>query len=69
MYIYTGRGVVVVNRVVRSCPIVVDDMILHADLVVIKLEEFNVILGMDWLSHCHTIVNYYIKEVVIEILG
>ena len=31
-------GVVVMNRVVRSCLIVVDDMILHVDLVVIKLD-------------------------------
>ena len=51
------EGIVVINRVVGSCPIVVNDMILHADLVVIKLEEFNVILGMDWLSRYHAIVN------------
>ena len=36
-------------------------------LVVIKLEKFNVILGIDWLSKYHVIVNYYTKEVVIEI--
>ena len=48
IYIFmSAGGVVVINRVVRLCLIVVEDMILHMDLVVIKLEEFNVILGMD----------------------
>ena len=54
-------GVVIMNKVDRSCPIVVDDMILHADLVVIKLEEFNVILGTNWLSKHHAIMNCYTK--------
>ena len=58
-------GVVVMNKVVRSCLIVVDDMNLHANFVVIKLEEFNMILRIDWLSHYHDIVNCYTKEVVI----
>ena len=64
-----ARGVVVTNRVVKSCPIVIDVMTLHADLVVIKLEEFNVILGMDWLFRYHAIVNFHTKEMVIEIPG
>ena len=44
-------------------------MTLHVELVVIKLEEFNMILGMDWLSRYYAIVNYYTMEVVIEIPG
>ena len=39
---------------------------LHADLVVIKLKEFDVILGMDWLSKNHAIVDCQTKEVVLE---
>ena len=62
-------GVIVMNKVVRSCPIVVDDKTLHTYLVVIKLKEFNMILGMDWLSHYHAIVDCYTKELVIEIPG
>ena len=37
--------------------------------MVINLEEFNVILGMDWLFKHHVVVNCYTKEVTIEISG
>ena len=50
-------GMVVVNSVVKVCPILVDDEILYANLVVIKLDEFDVILGMDWLEKHHAIMN------------
>ncbi|KAL0288370.1 UNVERIFIED_CONTAM: hypothetical protein Sangu_2661200 [Sesamum angustifolium] len=43
-------GVILVNMVVRSCSVVVEGVTLYADLVVINLREFEVILGMDWLS-------------------
>ena len=42
---------------------------LYADLIVIKLEEFYIILGMDWLARHHTILNCYTKEIVIDMLG
>ena len=64
-----ARGIVLVNSFMRECPILVDGESLYTDLIVIKLEEFNVILGMDWLVKQHAIVNYYIKEVVIDMLG
>ena len=40
-------GTVIVNMVVRACPIEVEGKTLYVDLVVINLEEFDVILGMD----------------------
>ena len=40
-------GTIIVNMVVRACPIEVESKTLHADLVVINLKEFDVILGMD----------------------
>ena len=33
------------------------------------LVRIDVILDMDWLSKHHTIVDYYTKEVVIDIVG
>ena len=35
------------NMVIRACPIEIEGRTLHADLIVINLEEFDVILGMD----------------------
>ena len=49
---------VVVNSIVKACPILVGGEILNADLIVIKLEEFDVILGMDLLAKYYAIMNY-----------
>ena len=54
---------------VKAGPIEVKGRISHADLMVINLEEFDIILGMDWLFKHHAVVNYYTKEVTIEISG
>ncbi|KAL2243530.1 UNVERIFIED_CONTAM: Transposon Ty3-G Gag-Pol polyprotein [Sesamum indicum] len=57
------------NTVVRSCPIVVEGVTLYANLVVIDLREFDVILEMDWLASNHALVNCQPKEVMVEING
>ncbi|KAL0445943.1 UNVERIFIED_CONTAM: hypothetical protein Slati_1722200 [Sesamum latifolium] len=62
-------GVILANRVVRSCPVVVEGVTLYVDLVVINLKEFDVILGMDWLASNHAIVDCQTKEVAVEING
>ena len=59
-------GTVIVDKVVKSCLVIINGNALHADLVVIKLKEFDVILGMDWLSKNHAIVDCQTKEVVLE---
>ncbi|KAL0291147.1 UNVERIFIED_CONTAM: hypothetical protein Sangu_2543700 [Sesamum angustifolium] len=62
-------GVMLVNTVVRSCPVVVEGVTLYTDLVVINLREFDVILGMDWLSCNHALVDCQTKEVTVEVNG
>ena len=62
-------GIVIVNTVVRACPIEKEGRNLYANLMVIKLKEFDVILGIDWLSKHHAVVNCYTKEVTIETSG
>ncbi|KAL0449665.1 UNVERIFIED_CONTAM: hypothetical protein Slati_1522900 [Sesamum latifolium] len=62
-------GVILANRVVRSCPVVVEGVTLYADLVVIDLKEFDVILGMDWLASNHAVVDCQTKEVAVESMG
>ncbi|KAL4376309.1 hypothetical protein GQ457_02G020130 [Hibiscus cannabinus] len=41
---------VLVNKVFRRCPLMVQDEIFLADLMELPLEEFDLILGMDWLA-------------------
>ncbi|KAL0354353.1 UNVERIFIED_CONTAM: Transposon Ty3-G Gag-Pol polyprotein [Sesamum angustifolium] len=62
-------GVMLVNTVVRSCPVVVEGVTLYADLVVINPREFDVILGMDCLSCNHALVDCQTKEVTVEVNG
>ena len=40
-------GTVIVNMMIRACSIEIEGRILHVDLVVINLEDFDVILGMN----------------------
>ena len=46
---------VVVNRVYKGCPIRIQDYEFPRDLIELSFKEFDVILGMDWLS-CHQVV-------------
>ncbi|KAL2240852.1 UNVERIFIED_CONTAM: Transposon Ty3-I Gag-Pol polyprotein, partial [Sesamum indicum] len=62
-------GFVLVNTMVRSCPVVVEGVTLYADLVVIDLREFDVILGMDWLASNHALVDCQTKDVMVEVNG
>ncbi|KAK8976607.1 hypothetical protein V6N11_057207 [Hibiscus sabdariffa] len=41
---------VTVDRVYRRCPLMVQEETFPADLMELPLEEFDLILGMDWLS-------------------
>ena len=35
---------------VRDIPVLITDRVMHADLIVVRLEHHGVILGMDWLG-------------------
>lgn len=45
------------------------DKELMEDLILLELDEFDVILGMDWLVAYHASVYCYTKEVVFRMLG
>ena len=44
------RYSVIVNRVYRDCPIRIREYEFPGDLIELSFREFDVILGMDWLS-------------------
>ena len=41
---------VIVNKVYRDCPIIIREYEFPGDLIELSFREFDVILGMDWLS-------------------
>ena len=58
-----------VDMCMRSCPIVITDREFVADLILLALKEFDVILGMDWLSTHRALIDCYAKEVTMELAG
>ena len=45
-----------VNRMYKNCPLLVHDREFSVDLIALPFYEFDLILGMDWLSKHHAIV-------------
>ncbi|KAK8987271.1 hypothetical protein V6N11_027027 [Hibiscus sabdariffa] len=52
---------VIVDKVYRRCPLMVQDEIFPADLTELPLEEFDLILGMDWLFEHRVTLDYESK--------
>ena len=50
-----------------ECPILVGSRELPIDLVLLDVMEFDVILGMDWLSQHYAVVDYWSKEMIFRI--
>ena len=57
---------VIVNRVYRDCPIKIREYEFLGDLIELSFKEFDVILGMDWLSRHQAIVDCRMKRVTLR---
>ena len=55
-----------VNRVYKNCPIVIQDREFSVDLITLPFREFDLILGMDWLSKHKAILDCEKKTVVLR---
>jgi hypothetical protein len=49
-----------------SCSVVLADEIFSANLVVVSLESFDVILGMDWLTQYRIVISCFWKTVSLQ---
>ena len=56
-----------VNSVCRDCMVQIDGVKLCADLLLMTFYDFDIILGMDWLTKHHAIVNFFTKEVEFDV--
>ena len=54
------------NRVYRDCPIRIRECEFLGDLIELSFREFNVILGMDWLSRHPVVVDCRMKRVTLR---
>ncbi|KAL5564867.1 hypothetical protein UlMin_028031 [Ulmus minor] len=58
-------GHALVSFVCRSCIVMIESHRLLADLIVLPMTQFDVILGMDWLSKYQTIIDCHWARVII----
>ena len=63
------RHSVIVNRVYRECPIQIREYEFPGDLIELSFNEFDVILGMDWLSRHQVMVDCRMKRVTLRTLN
>ena len=57
---------IIVNRLYRDCPIRIREYDFPKDLIELSFKEFDVILGMDWLSQHQAIVDCRMKIVTLR---
>ena len=57
---------VIVKRVYRDCPIKIREYEFLGDLIELSFREFDVILGMDWLSRHQVVVDCRMKRVTLR---
>ena len=55
-----------VNRMYKNCPLMVRDREFLVDLIALPFHEFDLILGMDWLSKHWAIVDCDKKTVLLK---
>ena len=58
-----------VNKILRDCCVMIGYREMIVDLVLFDLEDFDVILGMDWLASYHAFVDCFGKRVTFSISG
>ena len=55
-----------VNRMYKNCPMVIQDRKFSTDLIALPFLEFDLILGMDWLSKHKAILDCQKKIVLLR---
>ena len=62
-------GFVLTSNVCLNCPVEISGRTFLIDLICLPLSQIDVILGMDWLSSNHVLLNYFDKTVVFDDSG
>ena len=59
----------VLDSICRRCIVSLDDVQFNIDLIVLQMSEYDVILGIDWLSSYHVSLDCFAKTVCLRIPG
>ncbi|XP_070041200.1 uncharacterized protein [Nicotiana tomentosiformis] len=60
---------IMVGRVYHACLVTIRIYETRVELLLLDMVDFDVILGIDWLSPYHAIFDYHAKTVTLSILG
>ncbi|XP_070014510.1 uncharacterized protein [Nicotiana sylvestris] len=70
IYVSTPVGdSIIVDRVYHSCVLTIGSLETSVDLLLLDMVDFDVILGMNWLSSDHVILDYQAKMVTLAFPG
>ena len=70
LFVATPLGdFVMVNKILKDCCVMIGYREMTVDLVLLNLQDFDVILGMDWLASYHAFVDCFGKRVTFNIPG
>jgi len=59
----------ITNMYYIGCEIIIGEMRTQADLIKLEVMDYDLILGMDWLSTYHTHVDYRQKKIIFKMVG
>ena len=59
----------ITRRVCTNCPVIIRGHELRADLIVLDMHDFDIILGMDWLIENHATIDCHGKKVILQVPG
>jgi hypothetical protein len=65
----SANGSICSYLVCQGCSIILVDEVFSANLVVISLGSFDVILGMDWLTQYHAVISCFWKTMSLRALS
>jgi hypothetical protein len=57
----------VCTKMVKNCPIHIDGKTVSTNLIIFDMHGFDIILGMDWLSANHAIIDCHSKEIIFKL--
>ncbi|GJY66246.1 putative reverse transcriptase domain-containing protein [Tanacetum coccineum] len=58
------ENIVAISHEFRNCPLSVGDNIRSANLLPLEMSDFDIILGMDWLTQHRATIDCYTKRVI-----
>jgi hypothetical protein len=65
----SANGSICSYLVCQGCSVILADEVFSANLVVISLGSFDVILGMDWLTQYHAVISCFWKTMSLQALS